>query len=83
MTPADTDELIPTERVAIIVYLLCKGHSYTTMEAGMITGLRRKGAWAMLSKVSRVLPLAGPDRTPGSNWHLLPDEDDMSTDSGQ
>lgn len=71
----ETDEMIPTERVAIITYMLARGHRFTTMECGVIAGISRQGAWAMLNKISRVLPLAGPEAAGGRRWYLLPDED--------
>lgn len=75
---APENELIPTERIAIVTYMLAKGHKLTTLEAGVIAGISRQGAWAMLSKISRVLPLAGPDNGAIKRWRMMPDEDDCT-----
>lgn len=75
MTPPPSDrELVTTERVAIVTYMLTRGHRLTTLEAGIIAGVSRQGAWAMLNKIGRVLPLCGPD-TNDQRWQMLPDED--------
>lgn len=69
------EEMIPTERSAKIVWLLCKGHQFTTLEVSIIAGITRQGAHAMLSKMSRVIPLAGPDKGVGNVWHMLADDE--------
>jgi hypothetical protein len=74
----DADEMIPTERVAVVTFLLSRGHRYTTSEVGVIAGIRRDSAYKMLAKISRVLPLAGPDPDNGRRWQILPDEADVA-----
>ena len=48
---------VPSERVAIIVFLLCKGRKFTTMEVAELCGVTRRGAYAIMARISRVLPL--------------------------
>jgi|GEM_PF-2851213 hypothetical protein len=48
---------VPTERVAIIVFLLCKGRKFTTNEVAELCGVTRRGAYAIMARISRVLPL--------------------------
>lgn len=74
---ADTDEMIPTERVARTVYLLTRGHRFRTMEIAIITGLKRDSARIMLNKISRVLPLQEPCAENGGRWHM----EDIDTES--
>lgn len=74
--PVVDAELIPTERVAIVTYMLARGHKFTTAEVGVIAGIQRKSAWAMLNKIGRVLPLCGPNIDTGKRWYMLPDDDD-------
>jgi hypothetical protein len=35
---------VPSERVAIIVFLLCKGRKFTTNEVAELCGVTRRGA---------------------------------------
>ena len=69
------DELIPTERVARIMYLLMRGHRYTTIEASVVVGLQERGAREMLRKISRTVPLAGPTENPDKRWAMMADEE--------
>lgn len=57
----DLAESITTERVAVVTMRLARGESATTMQVAEWTGLSRFGAWAMLTKLSRVLPLSCVD----------------------
>jgi len=52
-----TEELITTERVAIVVRLLTLGRRMTTAEVADLVGINRSSAWQMLSKIARVTPL--------------------------
>lgn len=51
------DDLITTERVGIVVHRLAHGEAGSTMEIAEWVGVSRVGAWMMLDKLSRVLPL--------------------------
>lgn len=62
-----TDEMMTTERVGVVVWLFGRGHTFTTAEVAKISGLTTQGAWLMLSKLSRKLPLVQI----GAYWRLL------------
>lgn len=51
------NEYTTTERVAIVAHLLATGEQLTTADVANLVGVTRCGAWEMLSKLSRVLPL--------------------------
>lgn len=63
----EDDEMVTTERVGVVVWLLGRGHTFTTAEVAKISGLSAQGAWLMLSKLSRKLPLVQI----GAYWRLL------------
>lgn len=65
-TVAGDDSMIPTERVALIVYLLVRGETMTTREAARKVGLTVDGAALLLRKASRVIPLCED----GGRWEL-------------
>ncbi len=67
---------IPTERVAIIVFLLCKGRTFTTDEVAELCGVTKRGAYYIMSRISRVLPLALDNGT-WSEFHPVPDENEQ------
>lgn len=52
-----TEPEVTTERVALVVHRLAHGEAATTQEIAEWTGLTRFGAWDMLSRISRVLPI--------------------------
>lgn len=49
--------LMTTERVALLTWGLMLGTTYTTAQAADLTGLSCDGAYRMLRRVSRVLPI--------------------------
>lgn len=57
----ETDEMVTTERVAVVVHLLTLGRKMTTAQVAARVGVNRHAAWYMLSKISRVLPLTQID----------------------
>lgn len=73
--------MIPTERVAVVTYLLTKGHKFTTTEVSAIAGIQRHSAYRMLTKMSVRIPLFGPYRDEqtrkivGTHWQIVDDED--------
>lgn len=67
------DELIPTERVAKMMYFLMRGHRYTTREASVLIGLQMRGTLEMLNKISRAVPLVSPQEAPDKRWSILED----------
>ncbi len=52
------EEMVVTERVAIIMRDLMSGQRLTTQDVVNRTGIDRTGAYRMLVKIARVLPLA-------------------------
>ena len=54
----NTEDMVTTERVAIVVSRLVAGHKGTTADIAEWVGLTRFGAWDMLSRISRVLPVS-------------------------
>lgn len=67
MVDPKEDELITTERIAITVYALCQGGTVTTHYVADSVGITPSGAWRMLSKLSRVLPMTEE----GGRWWLI------------
>ena len=71
---------VPTERVAIIVFLLCKGRKFTTTEVAELCGVTRRGAYAIMARISRVLPLT----LENGEWaEFRPDEEAEEAEEGQ
>ncbi len=66
--PRDT---ITTERVAIVVMALVRhpGRVYTTAEIAELVQMTHGGAWMMMTKISRVVPVAQSQ----GGWMLLTD----------
>lgn len=56
MPPMD-QQYVPTERSALIVLFLMQGSQLSTAEIARLTGLTPQGAWSMLQKICRVVPL--------------------------
>lgn len=50
-----------TERIGIVAWHLAEGRPLTTSEAAHLVGIGHRGAWAMLGKLSRVLPIVQVD----------------------
>jgi hypothetical protein len=57
----DPGELIPTERIALVAAALALGGTVTTTFLAAELGITRSGAWRLLTKVSRVLPITSDD----------------------
>ena len=49
--------MIPTERAGVVVWLLSRGHRFTTLEIARITGLTYSGAYKLMDRLSRRVPL--------------------------
>ena len=54
---------VPTERTAIIVFFLVEGRTFRTAEVASLVGVSRQGAYDLMARISRVLPLALDDGT--------------------
>lgn len=52
-------DILPTERVGVVVWLLMdnRGKKFTTAELAQRVSLTHQGMWAMLAKLSRRLPI--------------------------
>lgn len=48
---------MPTERIAMITWLLARGNSYTVAEVAAMAGVTHDGAYKLLCKISRILPI--------------------------
>ena len=75
MTTAQQPE-VATERAALIVYWLASGHRFRTTEIADLCGVTGRGAYALMSRISRVLPLAQVE----GEWLLV--KPDKETDGG-
>lgn len=57
-SPVDeTDDLIPTERIALVVYDLCLGKRLTIDAIRRRTGYSQSGAYDLMYRLERVLPI--------------------------
>jgi alkylated DNA nucleotide flippase Atl1 len=56
-----------TERVAVVVMELSNGMEITTRQVAELTGLTRVGAWLLMMRLCRVLPI----RYAGEHWSML------------
>lgn len=59
LTTDDRKDVLPTERVGIIVFILMdnRGKKFTTAELAGYVSLTHHGTWAMMAKLSRRLPI--------------------------
>lgn len=55
------DPCTPTERVAVVVYLLTIGRRMTALEAARIVGVNDRSARDMLNRISRMVPIYRDD----------------------
>jgi hypothetical protein len=55
--PNKDSDLCPTERIAIVTAALAVGRRLSTADVAALVGISRCGAWEMLNKLSRVLPI--------------------------
>lgn len=53
----ERSELVVTERAGYIVYLLMRGKTLTTAEIANVLGMTPNGAWQLMSRLSRKVPL--------------------------
>ena len=61
MYSPDRHSYVATERAALVAAWLMAGHHLTAAQVAEATGLKRRGAWYLLDKISRVLPIACVD----------------------
>lgn len=65
----DDPEMSAQQRAALIVWLLARGHSFTTLEIAQITKMSRRGAADMMNKLGGQIPIVFEH----SHWRLLTD----------
>lgn len=53
-----TAELVATERAGKVAWALAGGRSLSTQDIAAMTGLSVSGAWKMMYRLSRALPLS-------------------------
>lgn len=53
----NTDEMVVTERAGAVAWELGRGRRLTNRDVQDLTGLGRSGAWLMMGRLSRVLPV--------------------------
>ena len=51
-----------TERAALVTWHLCHGEAMQTRQIAEITGLGMAGAWVLMQRLSRVIPIYQDDR---------------------
>lgn len=56
--PDCPDELVAQERAALVAWWLSRGAQMTTRVIAERTGMGYVGAWDMMQKLARVLPIA-------------------------
>jgi len=54
---AEEREYVATERVGVIVWHLAHGDALTTAQVADLAGVSRQGAYQMLQKLSRAIPI--------------------------
>jgi hypothetical protein len=52
-----SDDSNTSERVAVVVWRLAQGEALTTQQAAQLAHLGSAGAWALLSRASRAIPI--------------------------
>ena len=62
------DTETPTERAAVITLAIAGGHGLTTRQTAEITGLTMQGAYVLLCRISRVVPIYQDGE---GKWRLL------------
>jgi alkylated DNA nucleotide flippase Atl1 len=62
------DTLTVSERVALVVLELATGKRLTTRQVAELCGISRQGAWLLLCRISRVVPLGYGDGV----WYFSP-----------
>lgn len=56
-TIPDSGPETPSERVALVVWYMAHGMALSTQEIMKITGLTNDGAWSLMNRICRVLPI--------------------------
>ena len=66
-------EMIPTERIGSVVHMMTvhAGCKFTTADIARYAEISHAGAWAMLTRLSRKVPLA----CDADGWYIVPSTD--------
>jgi len=51
-----------TERAALVTWHLCHGEAMQTRDIASLTGLGMAGAWVLMQRLSRAIPIYQDDR---------------------
>lgn len=71
--PTDTD-YIPTHRAALVAWWLAHGEILTAPLIARRLGMTWEGAYYLLSRISRVLPVCEDGAGPGdTRWYVVQD----------
>ena len=62
-------EMSAQQRAGLVVWLMARGHVFTTLEIAQITGLSRRGAQDMMDRLCGQVPIVFEH----SRWRLLTD----------
>lgn len=65
----DCREMSAQQRAALIVWLLARGHTFTTLEIAQIAHMKRAGAQQMMNRLAGQVPIVFEH----SRWRLLTD----------
>ncbi len=65
----DCNEMSAQQRAGLVIWLMARGHSFTTLEIAQITGLKRAGAQQMMNRLCGQVPIVFEH----SRWRLLTD----------
>lgn len=63
----EDDEMVTTERVALVVWQIANGNSLSTADVAKMLCITHSGAWRLLAKLCRVLPVSMTDGV----WHKM------------
>jgi hypothetical protein len=67
------EELTVTERAAFIGWRLMVGDKWTTQEVASLLGMSWQGAFMLLSRTSRILPISQDEF---KRWSRIPEKSD-------
>lgn len=68
MSDFPRDDMVATERAALVAWWLAGGTRLTTTEFAIRVGLKAKSAWHLMNKVARVLPICLDEE---GRWHRI------------
>jgi hypothetical protein len=66
----------PSERVAVVVWALMHGQRLTTRQVATLSGLSVQGAFGLMCRISRVLPLYQDEQ---NVWQFCTEIEEAST----